>query len=144
MSSTVYDPSQNEVRIGGFALTGVTSIEIVRGKDSFKNIDGISPFYSARVRNFPTPFKLSVKLLQTSDSNYVLQHLYASSEANPNSFFRVEVVSSNASTSSINNISSSGYIMSAPNLKLDMEAVDREWVFVVNALELTGLTDLLY
>jgi len=143
MTSVVYDPSENEVRIGGYSLTGVVEIRVNRGNDSFKNIDGIDAVYSARVKSFPHPFRLNVKLLQTSDSNVVLQHLYASSEANANSFFRVEVLSSNSSPSKPN-ISSTGYILSAPDLVLGNDTTEREWSFVVNALQFTALTDLIY
>lgn len=144
MSSTVYDPSQNEVVIGGYALTGVTSIKVKRGNDSFKVVDGVHPLYSARVRNFTRPFRLNVKLLQTSESNLILQRLYASSEVNANSFLRVEVVSNNGSGTQQSNISSHGYIISAPDLNREMETVDTEWEFVVNALEFSSLTDLIY
>ena len=144
MSSTVYDPSQNEVVIGGYTLTGVTSIKVKRGNDSFKVVDGIHPLYSARVRNFTRPFRLNVKLLQTSESNQVLQRLYASSEVNANSFLRVEVVSSNGSSGTAPNISSTGYITSAPDLIREAEVNDTEWQFVVNTLEFTSLTDLIY
>ena len=143
MASVVYDPSENEVRVGGYALTGVTEIRVSRGNDSFKNVDGIDAIYSARIKQFPRPFRLTVKLLQTSDSNVVLQHLYASSEANPNSFFRVEVLSSNSQPSKPN-ISSTGYILSAPDLVLASDTTDREWSFVVNTLQFTALTDLIY
>ena len=144
MTSVVYDPSQNEVRIAGYVLTGVTSIRVNRGTDSFKNIDGIDPVYSARVKQFTRPFRLSVKLLQTSISNAILQDLYASSEVNANSFFRVEVSGANATDTQKPNISPTGYIMSAPDLVRDNDATETEWSFVVNALQFTALTDLLY
>lgn len=144
MSSVVYDPSKNEVVVGGYTLEGVTSIKVSRGGDSFKVIDGIHPIYSARVRNFTRPFRLNVKLLQTSESNLILQRLYASSEVNTNSFFRVEVVSNNGSGKQESNISSRGYILSAPDLVRENETVDTEWGFVVNALEFSSLTDLIY
>lgn len=144
MSSTVYDPSQNFVIIGGYTLTGVTSIRVNRGNDAYKNVDGIDPIYSARVKQFARPFRLIVKLLQTSESNLILQRLYASSEVNTNSFLRVEVVSNNGSGTQQSNISSHGYIISAPDLNREMEAIDTEWEFVVNALEFSSLTDLFY
>lgn len=144
MSSTVYDPSQNFVIIGGYALTGVTSIRVNRGNDAYKNVDGIDPIYSTRVKQFTRPFRLIVKLLQTSESNQVLQRLYASSEVNANSFLRVEVVSSNGSSGAAPNISSTGYIASAPDLVREVEVNDTEWQFVVNTLEFTSLTDLIY
>lgn len=142
MTSQVYDPSKNLVRVAGLILTGVTSIKLDRGNDLFKQVDGIHSLYSARVKQFKRPFKLSVKLLQTSDSNTVLQHLYTSSEVTYNSFFRVEVLSQATDGKMRANISSSGYINKAPDLTLESESNDLEWVFIVNAFDFSGLTDI--
>ena len=57
MTSVVYDPSENEVRVGGYSLTGVTDIQVNRGNDSFKNVDGIDAIYSARIKQFPRPYR---------------------------------------------------------------------------------------
>lgn len=138
MTSVVYDPSENMVRIGGHTLTGVTSIVVQRGEDAFKVVNGIHSVYSAVVKNFKQPFKLTVKLLQTSESNSVLQYLFTSSEVLFNSFYRVEVIGQDTS-----HISSTCHILSAPDLSLENEAADRTWVFTVNAIDFSGLTDLI-
>lgn len=144
MTSNVYDPSKNIVRVAGLTLTGVTSIKIARGNELFKNVEGISSLDNARVKLFKRPFKLSVKLLQTSASNSLLQHLYSSSEGQFNSFFRVEVYSQDNNGLIRPNISSNGYIVSAPDLTLDMESSDYEWVFMVNPFDFSGLTDIIF
>jgi hypothetical protein len=54
------------------------------------------------------------------------------------------VVSSNGSSGVSTNITSTGYITSAPDLIREMEASDTEWQFIVNTLEFTSLTDLIY
>lgn len=143
MTSTVYDPSKNIVRIAGYALVGVTDIKVTRGNDVARTIDGIDPIYSARVKNFKRPFKLFVKMLQTSDSNSVLQYLTTSSEVMPNSFFRVEVISQSNDGKAKSNISSTGYVLSAPDLSLGSDTNDMEWVFQVNAFDYSGFTDLI-
>ena len=143
MTSRVYDPSSNVVRVGGHTLTGVTSIKVKRGNDGFKQVDGISPLYSARVREYKRPFKLIVKLLQTSDSNSVLQYLYTSSEVTINSFFGVDVIGQNNQGKQVVHLSSTGFILSAPDLDLENDSSDREWVIVVNAFDYSGLTDLI-
>lgn len=148
MTSSVYDPSENTVRVAGFTLTGVTSIEVRRAVDDFKVVHGINPIYSARVRNYKRPFTLTVKLLQTSESNSVLQYLSASSEAMFNSFFRVEVESKRPGILSLTqgekivHLSSTGYVLSAPDLSLDSNTSDRTWVFAVNAFDVGSITDL--
>lgn len=143
MTSTVYDPSKNIVRIANHILLGVTDIKVDRGNDVFKVIDGIHPRYAARVKMFKKPFKLTVKLLQTSESNSVLQYLSSSSEVTFNSFFRVEVLSQSTDGKSKVNISSTGYVLSTPDLSLGMETNDMEWIFVVNAFDYSGFTDLI-
>lgn len=144
MTSVVYDPSQTEVRIGGFALTGLTAVRIDRGNDSFKVVNGIHYAYSARIKNHATPLKMTVRLLQTSDSNAVLQDLYASSEVSTNSFVRVEVMSSNGSLDTKPNIASTGFISSAPSIVRGEEAVENEWTFVINSIENSALIELVY
>jgi hypothetical protein len=143
MTSTVYDPSKNIVRIAGHVLVGVTDIRVNRGNDLFKTVDGIDPLYSARIKNFKRPFKLFVKLLQTSESNSVLQYLSTSSEVTYNSFFRVEVLSQGIDGKSKTNISSTGYVLSSPDLSLATDTNDMEWIFAVNAFDFSGLTDLI-
>ena len=143
MSSRVYDPSKNSVRIAGHTLVGVLEIKVNRGNDSYKEIKGIHPIYAARVKTFTQPFKLTVKLLHTSPSNLVMQHLYASSEAMFNSFFRVEVLSQGSDGEIKSNLASTGYIVSAPDLVMDNESDDKQWHFVVNAFDTSGHTDLI-
>mgnify|MGYP001766895202 CR=1 FL=1 len=143
MTSTVYDPSKNIVRIGGYILTGVTDIRVVRGNDIARTIDGIDPLYSARIKNFKKPFKLFVKMLQTSESNSVLQYLSTSSEVMLNSFFRIEVISQAYDGKAKANISSTGFVLSAPDLLLGNDTSDMEWVFQVNAFDYSGFTDLI-
>lgn len=143
MTSTVYDPSSNVVRIGGHSLIGVTSIKVKRGNDTFKMIEGVHPTYSARVKMFKRPFTLSVKLLQTSDSNRVLQYLNTSSEVLLNSFFRIELIGQDNKGKPVAHLSSTGCVLSAPDLDLEMDSIEREWVFMVNAFDYSGLTDLI-
>ena len=143
MTSTVYNPSENLVRIAGYTLVGVTSIRVDRTTDTFKMVDGVHNLYSARVKNYKRPFKLIVKLLQTSESNQVLQYLSTSSEVTVNSFFRVEVLSQNTSGDIIPNLSSTGYVLSTPDLLLESDTNDSEWVFAVNAFDFSGFTDLI-
>ena len=143
MTSIVYDPSKNIVRVGGHTLVGVTDIRILRGVETFRVVEGVHPLYSARIKNFRRPFKLMVKLLQTSASNSVLQYLSTSSEVTVNSFFRVEVLSQNADGNVVANLSSTGYVLTSPDLLLGNDTNDREWTFMVNAFDFSGLTDII-
>lgn len=138
MDVTYYDPSQNRITIAGHTLIGVVSIAVKRNNQLFKNIDGISPVYSARVKMNKKPFTVTVAMLQTSISNTILKDLYNSSEQNINSFFDINVSSDKGI-----HLATTGYIQDSPDLQLEESLNNHTWTFVANAYSLGGVLDII-
>lgn len=91
-ATRVYDPSQNKIIIAQLEMVGATKIS-VDYQASYRLVNGTSSVYNAVVKEHIKPARVSVTLLQTSDSVNKLYQL-ENHVRNQGGTFEIQVVKS--------------------------------------------------
>lgn len=134
-ATRVYDPSQNSIIIAQAIMLGVTKIT-VDYQPHYRLMNGTSPIYNTVVKEHLKPARVSVSLLQTSDSVNKLYQL-ENHIRNNGGTFEIQVVKSGKPIMIGNAI-----FEQMPNESLEETASDMTFTFICDfAVYDTALTN---
>lgn len=134
-ATRVYDPSQNRVVIAQLEMVGATKISIDY-QASYRLVNGTSSVYNAVVRENIKPARVSVSILQTSDSVNKLYQLENHVRTNGGTF-EIQVVKSGKPI-----LVGNAMFEQLPNESLEENATDMTFTFICDfAVYDTALTN---
>ena len=134
-ATRVYDPSQNKIIIAQLEMVGATKIS-VDYQASYRLVNGTSSVYNAVVKENIKPARVSVTLLQTSDSVNKLYQL-ENHVRNQGGTFEIQVVKSGKPI-----LIGNAMFEQLPNESLEETASDITFTFICDfAVYDTALTN---
>lgn len=134
-ATRVYDPSQNSVSIARLDVVGVTKVSIDY-QPHYRLMNGTSPIYNAVVKEHLKPTRVSVSLLQTSDSVNKLYQLETHIRNNGGTF-EIQVIKSGKVV-----LLGNAIFEQMPNESLEETASDMTFTFICDfAVYDTALTN---
>jgi len=134
-ATRVYDPSQNKIFIAQLEILGATSISVAY-QPHYRLMNGTSPIYNAVVKEHLKPARVSVSLLQTSDSVGKLYQL-ENHIRNNGGTFEIQVVKSGKPI-----LIGNAIFEQMPNESLEETASDMTFTFICDfAVYDTALTN---
>lgn len=134
-ATRVYDPSQNKIIIAQLEMVGATKIS-VDYQASYRLVNGTSSVYNAVVKEHIKPARVSVTLLQTSNSVNKLYQL-ENHVRNQGGTFEIQVVKSGKPI-----LIGNAMFEQLPNESLEETASDMTFTFICDfAVYDTALTN---
>ena len=123
MKVYTYSPSDVILSVGGYVISGITSITVQRNTPAFKIVRGIRG-QNTRVYNKDTSADMTVQLLQTSISNDLFSIIEQEDEKYRTG--RLEISLKDTSGTTVWE-SDEAFIEGQPSVTLDKDLTDRVW-----------------
>lgn len=132
MSINTYSPSDVELYLDGYKVTGWVTISIKRNRDSYTFVSGIRG-KNTRIRNYDKSATITLNVLQTSETHDILSEIHRQdiidedNETSTADNARLIVTLRDSSGSSAFQ-SEDAFITGYPELKFSQDFEERTWV----------------
>ncbi len=136
MSVETYDPKKVFVIVGGQHITGFqdgSMVTVERNEDAWTLQMGTDG-YGTRSKSNNRSGRITINLMQTSGSNFILSNLAQLDELGNGGVVEVMVQDSNGKSL---HVMQEAWVVKRPSAEYGKEATNREWIFESDALEHT-------